>query len=374
MIRSLEGLRGVAALFVALFHLALWNGVPLIRQGYLFVDLFFVLSGFVISSAYAERMKTGAQVGSFLIRRFGRLFPLLVVATTLFVLAKNLNPLVKRQLIEFGYAAALKNPEALAFEWPTAWELLTTATFTHARGTNDRNILNFVSWSISVEFWAYVLFALLVVVVAPARRGLVFLAVSAAGLAVTLWASIGKHACIDSGSCLHLVYDFAFARCVLSFFLGALVWRVRSLGRRMEVPVQLAALAALLALFSLVGTVRWLAFVFPLVFGVLIWSISADRGPVARALCGRAGLKLGQWSYSIYMLHPVLLVLAFFQAAQRFNSPLLAPAVIAAYVGVLLACAWASYRYLEDPARRFFNGVADRVASGAPAAVKGRLA
>ena len=71
MIKSLEGGRGVAALIVALYHLKFGAAYcSAIRNGYLFVDLFFVLSGFVIATSYVERLHSIVDVRAFLNRNF----------------------------------------------------------------------------------------------------------------------------------------------------------------------------------------------------------------------------------------------------------------------------------------------------------------
>src|ERR1700731_3903652 len=88
----LDSWRGVAALLVALFHLNVYSAIyPLdfVRNGYLFVDFFFVLSGFVITYSYADRLKTLEDLGSFAIRRFGRLWPLHAVVLLAFVAAES---------------------------------------------------------------------------------------------------------------------------------------------------------------------------------------------------------------------------------------------------------------------------------------------
>src|SRR6185295_1034825 len=77
----LEAVRGIAALLVVLHHLSLNPGsllayVPLLQQGWLFVDLFFVLSGYVIAAVRAESPPTSQAARRFLIRRFFRLYPL----------------------------------------------------------------------------------------------------------------------------------------------------------------------------------------------------------------------------------------------------------------------------------------------------------
>src|SRR5689334_10931955 len=76
--RVLDSWRGIAALFVAAFHFrATWHfhESPLIQHSFLFVD-FFVLSGFVIAHAYRDQIHTIRDLGSFILRRFGRLWPL----------------------------------------------------------------------------------------------------------------------------------------------------------------------------------------------------------------------------------------------------------------------------------------------------------
>src|SRR6476646_9931362 len=79
--KNLEALRGIAALLVVLHHLSLNAGsvlgsIPLLKQGWLFVDLFFVLSGYVIASVHAESEPTTDAAKRFLIRRLFRLWPL----------------------------------------------------------------------------------------------------------------------------------------------------------------------------------------------------------------------------------------------------------------------------------------------------------
>src|SRR4051812_22955899 len=134
MIKSLEGVRGIAALIVALYHFQLGTvhaGLPLIRHGYLFVDLFFVLSGFVMCAAYAGKLKSAEDFGRFLIRRTGRLLPLLLFSTLVFLLAADGIVLAKKLAVAHGYGAFLNNPGALQYQVPSVLELLTIFTMTH---------------------------------------------------------------------------------------------------------------------------------------------------------------------------------------------------------------------------------------------------
>src|SRR5947199_4414119 len=75
----LDSWRGIAACLVALFHLDAYShlyGMPFLRNSWLFVDFFFVLSGFVIAANYQQRLLDGFGVGRFLLLRLGRLYPL----------------------------------------------------------------------------------------------------------------------------------------------------------------------------------------------------------------------------------------------------------------------------------------------------------
>ena len=77
--RALDGWRGICALLVAAHHVEVHGWLywqPLIRNAWLFVDFFFVLSGFVIAHAYGERLGKTHEIGVFVARRLGRLWPL----------------------------------------------------------------------------------------------------------------------------------------------------------------------------------------------------------------------------------------------------------------------------------------------------------
>jgi peptidoglycan/LPS O-acetylase OafA/YrhL len=85
---SLESLRGVAALLVALYHVSWLNPTRyqgLVLNSYLMVDLFFVLSGFVMCHGYGHRIRNRAELGDFLVLRIGRLYPLHVAMLLVFL-------------------------------------------------------------------------------------------------------------------------------------------------------------------------------------------------------------------------------------------------------------------------------------------------
>ena len=81
---------------------------------------------------------------------------------------------VKRAALAHGYGTALQNPGALDYLLPGAPEILSTLTLTHGMGVFDRLILNYASWSISTEFYVYILFAAVCVLLAGSRRTAAF--------------------------------------------------------------------------------------------------------------------------------------------------------------------------------------------------------
>ncbi len=366
MIRSLEGGRGAAALIVALYHLGVGTEYfGFIRNGYIFVDLFFVLSGFVIAAAYLNRLDTGAQLRSFTIRRFGRLFPLLIFSTLVFVLMENAIVLAKRLALEYGYGGALHDPDSLEFALPTLQEVFATLTMTHSLGVFDQLILNTPSWSISTEFYTYLVFAAICFLAAGKMRLLIFFLLSAGCFAVTVWASVTVHDCLNRGGCMSVTYDYGFPRTVFSFFLGALLYHVSHRIRLDARLLQGVGLILLAVLFAAVDTNPGLAFAFPFVFAILILACCQDSGPLAAVLNIRPLQMLGQRSYSIYLLH-MPLILVFGNVAKRVEGMPASIALVVIYVVVLVVLSGWTYRLVEDPLRHRFNRLAsDAKAAGA---------
>lgn len=358
MIRSFEGGRGIAALFVALFHLGLGASfISPIRNGYLFVDLFFVLSGFLIFTAYSRKLESSQALRPFLIRRFGRLFPLLVFATVAYVTLQNLIIFAKNQAIELGYASLFRQPGVQDYNLPSAAEIFSTLTLTHSLGLFDKLVLNYASWSISTEFYTYVLFAALCFLLTGKARLGSFLLVCLSGCLLTAWASIKAHHCLEKGGCLDVSYDFGFARCISSFFLGALTCHF---GRSVQFNangLQLASGLMLALLFFLVDAYPWLAFGFPAICGIVVLSLSRDTGLLSALFKSRPFQMLGERSYSIYMMHPVVL-LPLVSYRESIHGFLMVSSVMLGYVAVLVVVSGWTYRFIENPFRLLFNRMA----------------
>jgi peptidoglycan/LPS O-acetylase OafA/YrhL len=140
---SLDTLRGVCAVFVAIFHFstdATITAIPFIHHGFLFVDFFFVLSGFVIAANYGAKLQSGFPLGKFMSLRFWRLYPL-----HLFVL-----------LLYAGLVAV----KGAGNTYPASGFVL-SGLLLQIFSDGQLGNWNLPSWSIAAEMWAYLVFAVL---------------------------------------------------------------------------------------------------------------------------------------------------------------------------------------------------------------------
>ncbi|MFD1557843.1 acyltransferase family protein [Paraburkholderia silviterrae] len=332
--RSLEGLRGAAALLVVFFHIGLLSPFSaIIRNGYLAVDLFFVLSGFVICSAYADRLETGHDVWRFIVRRSGRLWPLHIVSAILVC-----------ALLGMIFALGGRRPHV-----PTGGETIAIVTMMQGLVFPDRDIGNLVAWSTGDEFYVYLLFAVICLRLRRWRR-VTFAAAAAAGFSIAVYVDAGT--CVSIHHCMDLHSSFGWARCLAGFFVGALLAHSRIHLSSISTPaVQIAMATASLAFVAGTSEFPLAAFASPVVFAALIASLITDSGPLAIILQTRPMQYLGKISYALYLGHGVV-VLPF---AGWLNQSKYATGYQLTAIAVLLSVSFALahllHRYIEVPCR-----------------------
>ncbi|MGL4302258.1 MAG: acyltransferase family protein, partial [Sphingomonas sp.] len=149
---ALDSLRGVCACIVVLYHLGgtiQLTELPLIRAGWLFVDFFFVLSGFVIAAAYRDRLARGFPVGRFMVLRLGRIYPLHVAVLLTMVAWES-----ARLKLGGGWGHETFPADRVPSAVPVNLALL------QIFGLYDRPTWNGPSWSIAAEVWTYLAAAL----------------------------------------------------------------------------------------------------------------------------------------------------------------------------------------------------------------------
>ncbi|MBP0616527.1 acyltransferase family protein [Jiella mangrovi] len=288
--QALDGWRGVCALLVVCFHAPVTGFAEtsgLIRHAFLFVDFFFVLSGFVITHAFFEKLRESRDFGRFFLFRLFRVYPLHLFMLVLYV--------------GFELALLLTRGPGSAFEGGTSVPALVyNLLMVQSLGFLDTLSWNYPSWSISAEVVAYACFGLVMVTVPR-------LIVPLAGLAVIVGLPIIAvvHGGIDVSS------NLGWLRCVAGFAVGVILRRVvwRDEARRQSqshaLSWSLAELAAMVLVVVFVvlvgGTV--LSVAAPLVFGLALYVFAHEGGIVSQGLKSRPFAFLGLISYSIYMTH-----------------------------------------------------------------------
>lgn len=351
---ALTALRGVAALGVALFHIDVClyyremgtllpkaaSGV--IANGYLWVDLFFILSGYVIYHAYRERLSTGrfgARVATFYRARFVRIYPLHLALTALLVVATTV-------------AGALW-PMLKDGSWETyfAWSALpSNLLLTHAMNQHSYLSWNIVSWSIAAEWWCYAAALLAVPLMVRFGRWSGAACIAAGGaVLVGLYLGLGR-------GTLDITYDFGIVRCLGGFLIGLGLYQIcridASILARLADGLAAASLAGLVAVMH-VGGLDLVAI--PL-FAVLVAALGASGGWMHRWFSTPILQYLGRISYSIYLVHG-LVFLGFWYAAPalgwRMQTPVEAWLFAAAFLGLTIAGAALTYRLIEAPSLKW---------------------
>ncbi len=365
--RALDGWRGVCALLVAAHHLDVpgtlyWQ--PLIRNAWLFVDFFFVLSGFVIAHAYGDGLAAAPQVRGFVLRRFGRLWPL-HAAMLLALAALEAVHLVIAQV----HPIAGEHPAFVADRSPFA--ILTNLFLVQALGFHPYETWNGPAWSISTEFFTYLVFAGICLLV-PARRAR--LAVQAlimlAGVAI-----LARYS--DYG--MRETFGWPIFRCFYGFFAGTLAYALWRAGKTPSgTALEFAALAAVIAFITFIPGQRALEYLAPPLFVLAVLVFAGEGGAISRLLITHPAAALGRWSYSIYMTHTLVLALLF--SAVHAGQILLhrlwlrdlpdgrtiidlgfrhyASALMLAYLAVVIALSALTWRLIERPGQRLFNRLA----------------
>ena len=345
-LRALTTLRFLAAAWVVLYtawpHLDV-SWVPVaVTKGYLGVEVFFVLSGFILSHVYlAAAGEKRFSYGGFLWARIARVYPLHLV--TLF------------GMIGLGVAATVVG---LSIDGSlTDWRALPAhLTMTHAWGLAPISAFNHPSWSISAEWFAYLTFPAYAFVTWRMRErpwvatglaaafalGIYALFQPLAGFSLTeatfLWGALRIVPCFAFGCALYLVY------------------------RRAPIPyagpVALASGAGALASASL-GLWDPVTVLFA---GALILALGSLDNAKAGALGSKLGVYLGEISYSIYMVCAPVLLLTTNAAAmatgaddKRFHI-----FVWLALVAAIPVAAMLTYHLVERPCRKALRGFAER--------------
>ena len=334
---TLNGMRGIAALAVAMMHIQwflAWVHPAIVS---LAVDFFFVLSGFVIAYAYEKDLKAGLARRHFMLARFIRLYPMFLVGLALGAVSGWMYQRPEDLSLFYGNFAA----NAFMLPWPANY------------GGDYDNLfpLNFPAWSLFYEMIAYLLFALLVRHLTTARLAVIVLV----GFALLVYTGVSEGT-LDRGTWRPSIVG-GMARITFGFFAGVAVHRLWQ-SRAAPVALHPAIMLVLLVLPLLWrpaedAPLAWLyeLAVITLYMPLLVWLGTAST---ATGVWQKTCAVLGAISYPLYIVHaPIYLFAGRYDNWQGSvfmdgNQPWAALALIA------LTClfAWLLATFVDMPVRR----------------------
>ena len=356
-IPPLTGIRGIAALWVVVYHVHEFDrisgpGAVLIRHGYLAVDIFFVLSGFVMALSYRGLFEAGLSLrryAVFLLRRAARIYPLYLLIT-LILIAPQLAHSSSPQAVHFLLKRLALNL-ALIESWGFGAPIVGP------------------SWSISTELAAYLVFPFLAYLTIYGRSRLAVLATVTAILAIILITLVPtppsyfypRQGPLDiswQGTVWPLV------RCIAEFTLGLAAYGFATGSMALSVLtrswVTSTVTAAMIVLLCIKGTDILIVCLVP----VFLLTITSVNSLVPRLLASQPVMLLGRLSYAIYLLHfPLLPTRQLVRShLPAYLNPLLSDVVaLAVFYGLLVVLAALSYRLIEVPGRQVIRAVERRL-------------
>ena len=349
-IRSLTGLRGVAATAVMIDHYMAvdfstrfpWFLLP---HFYVAVDMFMILSGFVLAMSYERRWDerpASASYARFFRHRIARLYPMYALMT-----------LVCFVLCRLGWLTFL-NPDASVPALGA--NLIAVQTWLWPGSSLDGP-----GWSISAEWAANLVFPLLMpaILSGPLWRASVITAVA---LAVLLACAMlfGTLFDIPARGAVNIISGpEALGRCISEFVAGMYLWRLRSRtdGARLfaRTDIQFVILVALALLMFYPS----LDVVLVILTGLLVLGLAYDTSLFGRLLGSGIAHGLGVISYSIYILHIALMPLrdVLARSLDRIELPHSWIAAVMCTATLTLTLAFVLYHAVERPAQRLLNRV-----------------
>lgn len=352
---ALDGLRGVAAVIVVIFHLFEAHSTnhldQLVNHGYLAVDFFFVLSGFVVGYAYDDRWNQ-MSLKDFFRRRLIRLQPMIVlgglIGAILFYFGEGkVSPNIAESPIELFLIAAVAGCLLIPL----------TRSF-DVRGWDEMYPVNGPEWSLFYEYLANVLYALFIrrfsnlllfiLVLSFGSLTIHFLMTNSNGDMVGGWALNGEQ------------IQVGFIRLLYPFFAGLLLSRLKW-NIRIPHPFFWCSISViiLLCMPRIGGEKLWLNGIYEaacilILFPLIVVLGSSDKKEPEKK--GKLCHLLGKISYPLYLTHYPFVYL-YFEYIKGGNPP----SAVGAWgwgIAITLFCIIAAYfyeRFYETPVRRWLN-------------------
>lgn len=381
-LNNLTPMRGIAALLTVIFHVDLMIGnggdmlvkrsySMLLSRMYLMVDFFFILSGFIMFYVYGKMFSSNVNKESFkkfTIARFARVYPLhfftLGYCIVLFFISERMgipkNPVLQTENNFFS--------------------IFTNTLLLHSMNFHNWFSWNHASWSISVEWWAYMLFPFLVAPISKmnsSKKAIIAIICFMGYLAITFLiipiVTVPKEipfVKVDpSQLSINVAYQYGYIRCLCGFILGMIVyqaynakWLLNFIGNG-YILIVLTSIAFISMHFNLPDFVTIIPFPFILLCGAY------GSSGIDKFFANKFLQRLGDWSFSIYLVHQPLLftigsIMSYLNPMDP-NKPVSGPppkpemltgwVICIAFLILTLAISFVTYQYIEVPARNRIN-------------------
>lgn len=357
----LDGLRGVAALMVILYHVgecfATSPRDQWLNHGYLAVDFFFVLSGFVLGYAYDRRWSKGMTTGGFLLRRVIRLQPMVLVAVVLGAISFVIQGCEHWDGTSVSMSAVILSFVMAFFMLPAL-----PGTAPEIRGNGEMFPINGPSWSLFFEYIGSIFYALFLHRLSTRLLKVFVVAAGIALAAVALGNGSGDYHLGVGWTAEGHGFWMGLARMTFSFSVGLLLSRTfKPVKIRGAFWICSALIVAVLsvpyvggaekpmmsnAVYDLVCTVV----VFPLIVYLGASGTTTDRQS------GRICEFLGAISYPVYIIHYPFMYLMYAWAWKNGYGVDRVWPVAAVIIVTVIVLAWLSLKYYDEPVRRWLSG------------------
>lgn len=357
----LDGLRGVAALMVILYHVgecfATSPRDQWLNHGYLAVDFFFVLSGFVLGYAYDGRWGKGMTTGGFLLRRVIRLQPMVLVAVVLGAISFVIQGCEHWDGTSVSMSAVILSFVMAFFMLPAL-----PGTAPEIRGNGEMFPINGPSWSLFFEYIGSIFYALFLHRLSTRVLKVFVVAAGIALAAVALGNGSGDYHLGVGWTAEGYGFWMGLARMTFSFSVGLLLSRTfKPVKIRGAFWICSALIVAVLsvpyvggaekpmmsnAVYDLVCTFV----VFPLIVYLGASGTTTDRQS------GQICEFLGAISYPVYIIHYPFMYLMYAWAWKNGYGVDRVWPVAAVIIVTVIVLAWLSLKYYDEPVRRWLSG------------------
>ena len=310
---ALDSFRGLCALCVVVYHMHVTGTITELKffqNANLFVEFFFVLSGFVLAHAYGN--KEGIDLKTFFISRTFRLLPLHWFMLAVFVLLESGKLLAHKKGMSFN------NEPFTGYFSPS--ELIPNFLLIQSWTDSTEHLsFNFPSWSISIEYYMYLVFAVILLMRTKVRY--------------SLWGGLALVAFADIYSGSDLLTNYA-AKGLLCFFSGALSYILfAKIKERLTLSnfgftaLEVASLIAVAATITSDASNK--SMFTSIIFCAVVILFAFDAGAISKLLKREPLSIIGKLSYSIYLTHAAILfcITSVFMVAEKIFKLNLTPII-----------------------------------------------